>query len=81
MSARLYRRESTLARRFSQVCIVALTALITSSIGLLAYVGNEPVPGWLHYVVMVSAVMAAVSFVGWAVASLAQIARNRVSSR
>lgn len=77
MSPRPYRRDNLLARRFSQVCVVALATLITSSIGLLAYVGSDPAPGWLQYVVLASGVMVAVSFTGWAVATLASLARHR----
>lgn len=80
MAARLHRRESAAARRFSQVCIIALAILITSSIGLLAYV-DGPAPGWLEYLVMASGIMVGISFAGWIAASLAQLARDRLNSR
>ena len=38
MRHHLQRHESAAARRFSQVCVISLAALITSGTGLLAYV-------------------------------------------
>lgn len=81
MSARLHHRESPTARRFSQVCIVSLAALITSSIGLLAYGVADPAPAWLGHLVTASSVMVGVSFLGWVVASLTQLLRDRVNPR
>lgn len=81
MSAYPARHENLLARRFSQVCIVALAALITSSIGLLAYTESAATPGWLQYLVLASGVMVLVSFAGWLVASLAGLARARFGQR
>lgn len=71
MPAALHAHDSPTARRFSQVCIISLAALITSGTGLLAYLNHDPGPGWLRSVVLASAVMVAVSFSGWLLASLA----------
>lgn len=76
MPATLHRTESPAARRFSQVCVISLAALISSGTGLLAYVNNDPGPGWLRSVVLASAVMVAVSFTGWLLASIAAMARD-----
>lgn len=80
MPASPHRHENAAARRFSQVCIVSLAALITSGTGLLAYLNQDPGPAWLRATVLVSAVMVAVSFCGWLVASLSSFARDHMSS-
>ena len=80
MPAHLQRLENTAARRFSQVCIVSLAALITSGTGLLAYINQDPGPGWLRATVLASAVMVGVSFCGWLVASLTAFAREQMST-
>lgn len=81
MPAKPQRNESAAARRFSQVCVISLAALITSGTGLLAYVDDDPGPPWLRSIVLVSAAMVAVSFGGWLVASLAAFAREQMSVR
>ena len=81
MSATLPRYESPVARRFSQVCVISLAALITSGTGLLAYLGDDPGPGWLRSVVLASATMVAVSFAGWLFASVASLSHNGGRSR
>lgn len=80
MPAQLQRHENAAARRFSQVCIVSLAALITSGTGLLAYLNQDPGPAWLRATVIASAVMVAVSFCGWLVASVAAFAREQMST-
>jgi hypothetical protein len=80
MPAHLQRLENTAARRFSQVCIVSLAALITSGTGLLAYVNQDPGPTWLRATVIVSATMVGVSFCGWLIASIAAFAREQMST-
>ena len=80
MPAHLQRHENAAARRFSQVCIVSLAALITSGTGLLAYLNQDPGPAWLRAIVITSAVMVGVSFCGWLVASLAAFAREQMST-
>jgi len=81
MTAKFQRFENAVARRFSQVCIVSLAALVTSGAGLLAYLHNDPGPPWLRSMVLASAVMVAVSFTGWLIASLAAFARNQMTTR
>jgi hypothetical protein len=73
--------ESPTARRFSQVCIISLAALITSGTGLLAYVHDDPGPPWLRSLVVASAVMVGVSFAGWLFSSLASFARGQMTAR
>lgn len=68
--------DSPLARRFSQVCVISLAALISSGTGLLAYLDDDPGPGWLRSVVLASAVMVAVSLGGWLLASLSASAQS-----
>lgn len=80
MPAHMQRHENPAARRFSQVCIVSLAALITSGTGLLAYINQDPGPTWLRATVVVSAVMVGISFCGWLVASLAAFAREQMST-
>jgi hypothetical protein len=80
MPADLQRHENPAARRFSQVCIVSLAALITSGTGLLAYLNQDPGPAWLRATVLASAVMVGVSFCGWLIASIAAFARDQMSS-
>lgn len=77
MPATLRRTESPAARRFSQVCVISLATLISSGTGLLAYVNDDPGPGWLRSLVLASAVMVGVSFTGWLLASLATMARDQ----
>lgn len=73
--------ETPAARRFSQVCIISLAALISSGTGLLAYVNQDAGPGWLKTTVLASAVMVGVSFAGWLIASLAAFARAQMTAR
>jgi hypothetical protein len=80
MPAHPPRHENAAARRFSQVCIVSLAALITSGTGLLAYINQDPGPAWLRATVIASAVMVGVSFCGWLISSLAAFAREQMSS-
>lgn len=81
MTAKFQRFENTVARRFSQVCIISLAALITSGAGLLAYLNDAPGPPWLRSMVLASAIMVAVSFTGWLIASLAAFARDQMTTR
>ena len=81
MAAKFQRFENAMARRFSQVCIISLAALVTSGAGLLAYLHNEPGPPWLRSMVLASAIMVAVSFTGWLIASLAVFARDQMTTR
>lgn len=81
MAATLQRHDSPAARRFSQVCIISLAALITSGTGLLAYLNEDPGPGWLRSVVLASAVMVGVSFAGWLFASVAAMSRDASGPR
>ena len=55
---------------------ISLAALVTSGTGLLAYVNDDPGPPWLRSMVLVSAAMVAISFVGWLVMSLAAFAHE-----
>lgn len=71
--------ETPVARRFSQVCVVSLAALISSGTGLLAYVNQDAGPAWLKAIVLVSAVMVGLSFGGWLIASLAAYARSNMT--
>lgn len=72
--------ENPTARRFSQVCVVSLAALISSGTGLLAYIHQESGPAWLKALVLVSAAMVTLSFGGWLIASLAAYARGHLTS-
>ena len=81
MRHHLQRHESAAARRFSQVCVISLAALITSGTGLLAYVHSDPGPAWLRSMVLASAVMVGISFGGWLVTSLAAFARQQLTTR
>lgn len=81
MPATLQRHESTAARRFSQVCVISLAALISSGTGLLAYLNDDPGPEWLRSVVLASAVMVGVSFAGWLISSVAAMARDQAAQR
>lgn len=74
-------RDSPMARRFSQVCVISLAALLSSGTGLLAYLNDDPGPAWLRSVVLAAAVMVAVSFGGWLLASLGVLSRNASRSR
>lgn len=76
MSTTATRKANVLARRFSHVCIISLAALVTSGTGLLAYVNDDPGPPWLRSMVLVSAAMVAISFVGWLVMSLSAFAHE-----
>ena len=80
MPATFKRFENVAARRFSQVCVISLAALITSGTGLLAYVHDDPGPPWLRSMVLASAVMVGISFAGWLVTSLAAYAREQLST-
>lgn len=73
--------ESPAARRFGQVCIVSLAALISSGAGLLAYVHQDASPTWLKALVLVSAIVATLSLGGWLIASLTAYARGHLSAR
>lgn len=81
MNPNLHHHDSPAARRFSQVCVISLATLITSGTGLLAYLNQDPGPGWLRSVVLASAVMVAVSFAGWLISSIAATARKQLGSR
>lgn len=73
--------ENPTARRFSQVCVVALATLISSGTGLLAYIHQDSGPVWLKALVLVSAAVVTLSFGGWLIASLTAYARGRFTSR
>ena len=81
MHAPIQRYETPAARRFSQVCIISLAALITSGTGLLAYVNDDPGPPWLRSIVLASAVMVGVSFAGWLITSVTAFARGQMTTR
>lgn len=81
MPTQFQRHDNTVARRFSQVCIISLAALITSGLGMLAYLHDAPCPPWLKSIVLASAIMVGVSFAGWLIASLAALARGQISTR
>ncbi|TDU25870.1 hypothetical protein DFR24_4315 [Panacagrimonas perspica] len=81
MTAKFQRFENAAARRFSQVCFISLAALLTSGAGLLAYLHSDPGPPWLRSMVLASAVMVAVSFTGWLIASIAAFARHQMTTR
>lgn len=81
MRARFLRHVSPTARRFAEICTVALAAFVSSGIGLLSYLSMEPSPAWLKTMVVVSAGVVAVSFAGWVVSSIAALTRTRTSSR
>lgn len=77
MFADPYEIESPLARRFSQVFLVALASLITSGTGLLSFVNQAESPEWLKNMVLASAVMVGTSFAGWAICSLGVYLRGQ----
>lgn len=81
MRAHFRRHVSPTARRFAEICTVALAAFVSSGIGLLSYLSMEPTPGWLKTMVVVSAGVVAVSFTGWVVSSIAALSRAQASSR
>lgn len=81
MAAIVRPHETPMARRFSQVCVVSLAALISSGTGLLAYVNQDAGPAWLKATVLASAVMVGVSFAGWLITSLAAFARGQMTLR
>mgnify|MGYP001615664144 CR=1 FL=1 len=80
MTAMQRATENPTARRFSQVCVVSLAALISSGTGLLAYLHQDSGPVWLKALVLLSAVMVALSFCGWLIASLTAYARGHLTS-
>ena len=73
--------DSPIARRFAQVGIISLAALLTSGLGLLAYSPSDPPPEWLQFIALTAAAMTTISAAGWLIAGLAQFARARFSPR
>ena len=71
MYARHDHLDSPIARRFSQIFIVALATLITSGTGLLSFVNQQDSPEWLKATVVASAIAVAASFAGWVLCSFA----------
>lgn len=69
-------QENPVARRFAQVCTVALAAFLTSALGLLTYLSLETPPVWLRSLALTSASIAAISFVGWIVSSIRALSRS-----
>ncbi len=73
--------DSPAAQIFSQIFVIFLSCLITSGAGLLSYVGQSEGPMWLRTIVVISAVVVGLSFVGWVLCNFMAYAKDHAQDQ